>query len=184
MCSSDLRETGLSEPTIVRHLEIMSQTYVLHVLPSYSTNLANELKKSKKYYLFDTGIRNALLKDMRPVPVREDKGPLLESAVMLHLVSRLLPNMELRFWRTKKGDEVDFVLVKNRIPVPIEVKSDLKKVIIPRGMIQFLKRYPKAPCGIVYNTEIDGQVATVAEKPVYFKKWTDVCRLEYLQGIN
>jgi len=181
--SNMARETGLSEPTIVRHLEIMSQTYVLHVLPSYSTNLANELKKSKKYYLFDNGIRNALIKDVRSASSREDKGILYESAVMLHLVTKLQPNMELRFWRTKKGDEVDFVLIKNRVPVPIEVKSEIKKVNVPKGMVQFLKRYPKAPYGIVYNTEIDGKVVTIEGRKVYFKKWTDVYKLEYLKDI-
>ncbi len=90
----------------------MTQTYVLHVLPSYSTNLANELKKSKKYYFFDLGIRNTLLKDFRPAREREDKGVLYETAVMLHLRAQLQPNMELRFWKSKKGEEVDFILVE------------------------------------------------------------------------
>jgi len=179
--SNMARETGLSEPTIARHLDIMAQTYVLYVLPSYSTNLANELKKSKKYYLFDNGIRNMLIKDVRPPSQREDKGILYESAVMLHLASKLKPNMELRFWRTKKGDEVDFVLIKNRVPVPIEVKSDLKKTIVPAGMVQFLKRYPKAPYGVVYNTEIEDGEDCFDGRKVYFKKWSDVYKLKYLR---
>jgi len=177
------RETGLSEPTIVRHLEIMAQTYVLYVLQSYSTNLANELKKSKKYYLFDNGIRNMLIKDVSPILQREDKGILYESAVMLLLVSKLQPNMELRFWRTKKGDEVDFVLIKNRIPLPIEVKSDLRKQIIPKGITQFLKRYPKAPYAVVYNTEIEAEKDSLDGRKIYFKKWFDVCKLKYLKDI-
>jgi len=181
--SNMARETGLSEPTVVRHLEIMAQTYVLHVLPSYSTNLANELKKSKKYYLFDNGIRNMLIKDVRSVSHREDKGILYESAIMLHLVSKLQPNMELRFWRTKKGEEVDFVLIKNRIPVPIEVKSGLKKAVLPKGMIRFLKRYPKAPYGIVYNAELEDEEDCFDGRKVYFKKWSDVYKLKYLKGV-
>ena len=36
-------------------------------------------------------------------------------------------NAELRFWRTKSGDEIDFIYLKNRIPYIIEVKSKLKK---------------------------------------------------------
>jgi len=72
--------------------------------------------------LFDLGIRNLLLKDFRPIEKREDKGCVYESAIFHHLQSQLKPNMELRFWRTKKGDEVDFVVLKNRVPIPIEVK--------------------------------------------------------------
>jgi len=178
------RETGISESTVARHLEVMAQTYVLHALPSYSTNMANELKKSKKYYFFDGGIRNALLKDFRPAEEREDKGVLYETAVMLHLISRLKPNMELRFWRTKKGEEVDFVLVKNRVPLPIEVKSDLTKPEIPWGLKSFLRRYPKTPFAVVFNNSFEDIVQTDTGRQLYFKKWTKVEELDYLQEIR
>ena len=79
------REVGLSEPTIARHLEIMAQTYVCFPVVSFSQNLANELKKSRKYYLFDLGIRNALVKDFRDSSLREDKGLLSESVHLKYL---------------------------------------------------------------------------------------------------
>jgi len=181
VASNLARETGLSESTVARHLEIMAQTYVLYALPSYSTNLANELKKSKKYYLFDNGIRNLLLKDMGKITRREDKGVLYESIILCHLISKLQPNMELRFWRTKKGDEIDFVLIKNRIPIPIEVKSNLKNTDVPKGVIQFLKRYPKAPYAVVYNAKVVGK-EKIFDRIVYFKKWESVEQLEYLRN--
>lgn len=176
------KETGLSEATVSRHLEIMAQTYVLHTVMSYSRNLANELKKSKKYYLFDIGIRNLLLKDFNSVQNREDKGTLYESAVLLHLLSQLKPNMEVRFWRTKKGDEIDFILLKNRIPVPIEVKSHLKEASVPKAIHIFLERYPAAPFGIVFNASLEKTVE-VSKKPVYFKLWTQVEKWDYLQRV-
>jgi hypothetical protein len=176
VASSLARETGLSEPTVARHLEIMSQTYVLHCIQSYSTNLANELKKSKKFYLYDIGIRNMILKDVRGVTEREDKGVLFESAVFLHVLSQLQPNMELRFWRTKKGEEVDFVLVENRVPIPIEIKSQLKKAVVPKGMVQFLKRYPKVSEGIVYNDTVQEEILWNGRK-IYFRKWQEAVRL-------
>jgi predicted AAA+ superfamily ATPase len=182
VASNLARDTGLSESTVARHLEIIAQTYVLHVLPSYSRNLANELKKSRKYYLFDLGIRNMLLKDVRPIDQREDKGIILETAVFLHLQSQLKPNMELRFWRTKKGDEVDFILLKNRVPVPIEVKFKVTGSDVPRGVIQFLKRYPNAPFGVVFNMNVRSQVE-VEGRPVYFKLWTEAAQLKYLQDV-
>ena len=180
--SSLARETGLSESTMARHLEIISQTYVLYAITSYSENLANELKKSRKYYLFDIGIRNLLLKDFRAISEREDKGVIYETAVLLHLITQLKPNMEIRFWRTKKGDEVDFVFLKNRIPIPIEVKSNLNLPDIPKGLIQFLKRYPKAPFGIVFNASISKEVK-IEGRPVFFKLWSEVTRLDFLKNV-
>lgn len=144
--------------------------------------MANELKKSKKYYLFDIGIRNLLLKDFHAASHREDKSLLYETAVLLHLVIQLKPNMEIRFWRTKKGDEVDFVLLKNRIPIPIEVKSNLARPDVPKGLIQFLKRYPKAPFGIVFNASISEEVK-IEGRPVFFKPWDQAAQLDFLEGV-
>ena len=176
------RKTGLNESTVARHLEIMTQTYVLHPIVSYSQNMANELKKSKKYYLFDLGIRNALLKDYRPAPEREDKGALYESAVLHQLIPQLKANAEIRFWRTKKGQEVDFILLKNRVPVPVEVKSGLRAPLVPDGMAAFLSRYPKAPFGVVYNESVEAE--TVFDKrPVYFWKWSRAAPMDYLQSV-
>ncbi|KAB2840031.1 ATP-binding protein [bacterium] len=175
------REIGLSEPTIVRHLEIMSQTYVCFSVPSFSTNLANELKKSRKYYLFDLGIRNQLLKDFRTAAERDDKGVLHESFVLQQLVPQLKPNMEIRFWRTKKGEEVDFILLKNRVPIPIEVKSALKGPEIPSGLLQFMKRYPRAPFGIVFSENFKGESA-LDHRKIHFKTLPEVMNLDMLQS--
>ena len=51
--------------------------------------------------------------------------------------------MEIRFWRTKRGDEVDFVLVKNRQPYPIEVKTRWQQGTPAPGVAAFCRRYPK-----------------------------------------
>ena len=93
--------------------------------------------------------------------------------------------MELRFWRTKKGEEVDFVLLKNRVPLPIEVKSDMKKLEIPSGMMHFLKRYPQSPFGIVVNHSIE----KVVERPdlpcpLHFILWSNISNLAYLKIIQ
>jgi hypothetical protein len=144
-------EIGMSKPTVEKYLEILSQTYVCHTVTSYARNLGNELKKSKKHFLFDMGIRNSLVKDFRPIDERNDAGFLKESVVALNIVRQLKPNMELRFWRTKQGHEIDFVVVKNRVPYPIEVKSGLRKPEIPEGMKKFLDAYEDAPTALVLN---------------------------------
>jgi len=180
--SNIANETGISQSTVADYLEIMSQTYVSHQVHSYSTNLANELKKSKKCYLFDIGIRNSVLKDFRNPNEREDKGLLNETFVFLNMIPQLLPNMEIRFWRTKRGDEVDFILIKNRVPVPIEVKSKLKDFSIPTGMKAFLRAYPKAPFGIVFNETQKGS-GELDGRTVYFQKLEESEDIEYLQTV-
>ncbi len=117
--------------------------------------MGNELKKSKKYYLYDIGIRNMIVKDFRPFKSRPDKGFLFESLVFLELNKQLDPYSESRFWRTKDGREVDYIYIHNRLLFPIEVKSDLSKDIIPRGLTAFLKRYPETQKAFVFSQNIN-----------------------------
>jgi hypothetical protein len=140
--SSLSRELGLTAPTVARYLSILDQTYVNMLIPSYHSNLANELKKSRKTYLYDLGIRNIILKDFSAPEGREDRGAIYESYVFLTLLPLLAPNMEMRFWRTKKQEEVDFVILVNRRPYPIEVKAGWKAHAPPPGLSAFTRKYP------------------------------------------
>jgi len=150
------KEINMSMNALNRYLDILEQTYVCTRIYSFSTNLGNELKKSCKAYLYDLGIRNMLLKDFSKTDERPDKGILLESFVFLALQSNLQPNMELKFWRTKDGAEVDFILLENRMPIPIEVKTRLKYLEIPSGLKRFLLRYPATKKAVVISENQEG----------------------------
>jgi len=152
------REVGLSGHTIKNYIDILEQTYVNFPLNSYHSNLSNELKKSKKQYFYDLGVRNSILKDFRNYDERQDKGTILESFVFLQLKYNCPVNCEIRFWRNKDKKEVDFILVKNRVPYPIEVKSNLKKPNIPSGLKSFLNLYKNTKTAYVVNLNIEDEI--------------------------
>ena len=162
-------DIGLTARTIERHLSILEQTYILHSVGSYSRNIGNELKKSRKFYFYDLGIRNVLLRDFSKPDERGDIGVVHESFAALQLVSRLQPNMELKFWRNKAGQEIDFVLLKNRRPFLIEVKTTLRAPEIPPAMKIFMKHYPETAGGIVYSTDLDADADHLGKR-VAFRK--------------
>lgn len=177
------REVGLSEPAIKHHLELMAQTYVCFPLDSYSRNHANELKKVKKYYLYDIGIRNCILSDYSPLAERPDRGAMIESFVALAIIKQLMANMEVKFWRTRQGDEVDFILVKNRVPVPVEVKYQLQGPVVPDGIRKFLARYPDAPFALVFSMEAMVEVECHG-RPVRFLAWQEAEEIDYLRSVE
>jgi len=156
--SSLSNQIRLSSKAINRYLDILEETYVNFRVYSYSNNLGNELKKSCKTYLYDLGVRNTLLKDFSNPSERPDKGILVESYVFLKLRANLAPNMEIKFWRTKDGDEIDFILLKNRKPIPIEVKSSLTNLRIHKGLKRFLLRYKNARTAYVINQNLRGNI--------------------------
>lgn len=156
--SSLARELMISNKTVEHYLSILEQTFVLYPLYSFSKNLSNELKKSKKYFLFDSGIRNSIINDFSRLKDRADKGTLHESYVHSFIRRRMPKNAELRFWRTKDAAEIDFVYIKNRKPSIIEVKSKLKKMLIPEAFERFLRSYPNTEHAFVINENINGEM--------------------------
>lgn len=177
------REVGLSEPAVKHHLELMAMTYVCFPIDSYSRNLANELKKVKKYYLYDTGIRNCILNDYSQLDDRRDKGVIIESFVALSVIKQLKANMEVKFWRTRQGDEVDFILLKNRIPVPVEVKYRLPMPVVPEGIRKFLQKYPDAPFALVFSKDAFGEMECCG-RLVRFLEWQEAEDIEYLRSVE
>jgi len=159
------RELGVDFKTLQSYLSLLRQTYVIDLLPPFFRNLVTELKKSRKFYFLDTGLRNSLLNRFGPLQEREDRGRLLENYVFIQLRSRF---ENLHFWRTAGGGEIDFILGGDE-PIPVEVKVGKGK--LGKGFASFLKSYrPKR--AIVFTEgefgvrEISG--VKVAFLPHYF----------------
>ena len=104
--------TGIDLKTVEKYITILEQTYVIFKLSSLSRNLRSELKKSRKIYFYDNGIRNTLLSNLSPVEQRQDVGALWEN----YMVSERMKFNEYHkrwpncwYWRTKEQKEIDYV---------------------------------------------------------------------------
>ncbi|MBO7165397.1 MAG: ATP-binding protein, partial [Muribaculaceae bacterium] len=64
--------------TIERYIDMLEKCYVIFRLPAFSRNLRTELRKSKKIYFYDNGIRNAIIQNFAPLAMRQDVGALWE----------------------------------------------------------------------------------------------------------
>ena len=147
------RECGVSKNTVDDYIAKLEQASIVRVLPSYSRNLANELKKGKKIYFFDNGIRNAILQNFTPIAERSDAGALLENfffmeRVKLHDTRRDFTKMY--FWRTtgSGSSEVDFIEVLDNKIQAFECKMSAS-VKSTRSAKKFLSTYPEAQLEVV-----------------------------------
>ena len=121
---------GVSRPTVERYLDLLEKSFVIYELSSFSSNLRNEIRKSSKYFFYDTGIRNALLGDFRPLRERVDQGALWENfcisqRVIMSEVHR--PLARYYFWRTYDGGEIDLIEENNGKINAFEFKIKRKK---------------------------------------------------------
>ena len=102
----------LSSKTVEKYIQLLEKTYVIFRLGSFSRNLRNELKSSKKIYFYDNGIRNALIANFNQVENRPDVGPLWENFLISERIKYLHYSGEWAnywYWRTKDQKEIDFV---------------------------------------------------------------------------
>ncbi len=166
-------ELRMKNVLVEKSLEILSQTYVIHKIFSYSANLSNELKKSKKYYYYDMGIRNSIINDFSEIKVRKDKGSIYEQYVCNFLIQNSPANSELRFWRTRNDDEIDFVFLKNRKPYIFEVKSQIKTKVIPDAMKIFIRNYPSTQAAFIINENLEDEIE-YRDVPVRFIKISQI----------
>lgn len=103
---------GLNSLTIQRYLDLLEKSYVIFHLRSFSRNMRTELKKSRKIYFYDNGVRNALLGDFRPLGLRQDIGQLWENYLISERMKHNAYNQfygKCYFWRTQQQQEIDYI---------------------------------------------------------------------------
>ena len=103
---------GIDKKTVQSYISILERAFIIFRLNPFSRNLRNELKKLRKIYFFDTGIRNALINNLNPLSLRNDAGQLWEN----FLISERLKtnfnhflNKNVYFWRTHNSEEIDYI---------------------------------------------------------------------------
>ena len=105
-------QIGLAKNTVDRYLDLLQKAYVIYERRGFSRNLRKEVTKSRRYYFYDNGIRNALIGNFNPVATRDDAGPLWENYAMVERLKRNLYTGHLAesyFWRTYDQQEIDLV---------------------------------------------------------------------------
>jgi predicted AAA+ superfamily ATPase len=104
--------TGLTNETVQRYIDLLEKSFVIFTLPSFSRNLRNEIKKGRKICFYDTGIRNAVIRQFQPLSRRNDIGALWENFL---IVERMKFNSwsdqfpKAYFWRTHAQQEIDYI---------------------------------------------------------------------------
>lgn len=126
---------GVDSATVQRYIDLLEKSYIIFHLRSYSHNVRNELKKGRKIYFYDNGIRNALISNLNPIALRNDVGALWENFL---LSERMKYNQYSQnfancyFWRTTQQQEIDFIEDNNDLLSCFEFKwSPTKKAYFP-----------------------------------------------------
>lgn len=140
------KELGMSFQSVKKYLDAMEKSYlIIRIMPFYK-NKTKELVKQPKLYFIDTGIRNAIAREFHAN--QESKGKLFENYVLSELIKA---GSEPKYWQTKAGAEVDFIIQKGTENIPIEVKYTVNSDNIEKGMNSFISSYKPKRAFVVFS---------------------------------
>jgi len=125
---------GLNRETVERYLFLLEQSFIIFGLPAFSHNPRKEISKSRKFYFYDTGIRNILIDDLKSLANRNDTGALWENFIISERRKHLLFNRVKAgsyFWRTYSGTEIDYIEEVNGNLFAYEIKAGRQKTKVP-----------------------------------------------------
>lgn len=141
---------GLDNQTVERYVGLLEKAFIVFRLGSLSRNLRNELKKSRKIYFYDNGLRNAVINNFSPLNLRQDAGALWENFMVSERLKQLAYHeisANRYFWRTHAQQEVDYIEERNGQINGFEFKWNSKvKARIPKT---FTHAYPGSQTMIV-----------------------------------
>lgn len=140
---------GVNKETVENYIDLLEKCYVIFRLTSYSRNLRSEIKKGKKIYFYDNGIRNALINNFAPLELRNDVGALWENFLISERYKRNIYSRnytEMYFWRSTTQQEVDLVEVTDGRMEAYEMKWRKPKAKLPST---FAQAYLNTPLKIV-----------------------------------
>ena len=147
---------GLDSKTVEKYIILLEQCFVIFRLGSFSRNLRNELKNSKKIYFYDNGIRNALIADFSLAEMRQDIGALWENFVISERKKKLDYSSIWKnswFWRTTDPKEIDYIEEGDGQIQAFEVKwNPNAKYKLPK---RFLENYSGSTIQIIHRDNIE-----------------------------
>ena len=116
------RNTGLTYKKCEDYIYLLEQMYIIKLIEPYASNKRKVIKKMKKVYFLDLGIRNIIIQNFNPPELRVDNGALFENFVLLELLKNKASYTKIYFYRTRDGAEVDFILNDMLSLTTVEVK--------------------------------------------------------------
>lgn len=137
--------------TVERYIDLLEKCFIIFRLNGLSRNLRNELKKAKKIYFYDNGVRNAVIQQFAPLGMRNDVGALWENFFISERMKYNHYNghyCNTYFWRTRNQQEIDYIEEADGSMTAFEMKWNPKKanVSFPKS---FTEAYSVASTNVI-----------------------------------
>lgn len=103
---------SLSQKSVVNYLDLLEKMFIIFNLRGFSRNLRKEISKTSKYFFYDVGLRNAIIRNFNPLNLRDDSGALFENWFIAEKIKKSQYSHQpanFYFWRTYDQKEIDLI---------------------------------------------------------------------------
>lgn len=128
-------QVGLDKKTVGNYLDLLEKLFIIFKLSGFSRNLRKEISKTRKYYFYDLGVRNAIINNFNMLSLRNDVGALWENYIICERIKKQeydLMYVNNYFWRTYDGKEIDLIEEHEGSLFAYEIKWDKCKGLPPK----------------------------------------------------
>ena len=137
-------ECGVSSPTIKEYFSILEETLIGYLVPAFTEKVKRRVIQSPRFYYFDVGLTNYLLKRSDVRPGSPEFGHAFEHLIILELLAYIgyseRPN-RLSYWRTTSGYEVDAVIGSAQLAIEIKSSEEVHSHHL-KGLRAFSEEFP------------------------------------------
>jgi len=148
------RDCGVEAKTVRAYYEILVDTLVGRFVPPFVRRGGRQLiREAEKFYLCDVGLAGALSKRVLSEEKGESFGHAFEHLILMELWAHRRyteKDYDIRFWRTKSGIEVDFVLGDGQVAIEVKGTSRVDSTDL-RPLAAFVQEYKPAKAIVVCN---------------------------------
>ena len=131
---------GISKNTVVNYIDLLEKSFVIFRLPAYTKNKRREISRRNKIYFWDTGVRNQLAENFKPLKLRDDLGQLWENFLIAERLKHQAYHRKRTtnyFWRSYDGAEVDFIEDTPEVVNGFEIKWSKKTTRPPKKWLAY-----------------------------------------------
>lgn len=144
-------ECGVSAPTVKEYFSILEETLIGYTIPAFTKNVKRRVIQSPKFYYFDVGIVNFLLRRRSLLPGSAEFGHAFEHLIMQELIAYIgysESQHSLSYWRTTSGYEVDAIIGNANVAIEIKSTEEVHSHHT-RGLKAFSEEFPNSRLIIV-----------------------------------
>ncbi len=148
--------TGTNNNSVEKYIDLLEKAFIIFRLPAINRNVRNEIKKGKKFYFYDNGIRNAVIGNFNLLSQRTDVGALWENYVVSERMKRNVyadDDYFPYFWRTTQQQEIDYIEERQGDYFAYELKWNPKSKA--KFSQTFMRNYPVKAAKVITPSNIE-----------------------------